>query len=65
VDIRLANDDLLRLRDENRDLAPDARKRVNGDGERLGSRPTGPQEAGRRRAEGSQARSPDQFRRRV
>jgi hypothetical protein len=29
VDIRLANGDLLRLREQNRDLAPDTRKRVN------------------------------------
>jgi hypothetical protein len=42
VDIRLADGDLLRLRDENRDLAPDTRKRVNGDGERPGSGHTDP-----------------------
>jgi len=48
VDIRLANGDLLRLRDENRDLAPDTRKRVNGDGERRGSRTSATPDTGSR-----------------
>src|SRR6201989_3679572 len=70
VDVRLATErcsgDLLRLRDHDRDLAPDTWKRRSASGgEQGGGRPgsghTRPQKADRRRAGSTQARSPDRL----